>query len=238
MSGKGGVGKSTVAVNTATSLHKMGYRVGLLDCDITGPNVPKMMGLELSVPQTKDKMYPVPWCEENTITKNPLKVFSVAFLLPTQDTPVLKRGDFKTRIIADSLSKIGWGKLDYLVLDTPPGTSDEILTVLEYLKEMKLLKKSFALIVTQPSEISQLDVIKAISMTKQHGIKKAGILVNMTGMFEGDVTPIADRYKIPIVGKMSFNKGVMKCSDLGIPFVTMDVMQKFNIIIKRIIKLL
>lgn len=216
MSGKGGVGKSTVSTHIATSIARKGWKVGILDADVTGPNIPKMMGVENKKPMARDKLYPVlKEFKDDPFVLYPIKIFSSALLLPSEDMPIVKRGDFITRMLVDSLDKIAWGKLDYLIVDTPPGTSDEIITILEYFKDNKLTKRSRAIIVTQPQGISLLDVKKAISLTKIFGIKIAGIVENMSGLFRGSCNELAEEQQLQILAKLKFNIEFQVQSDKG-----------------------
>ena len=142
LSGKGGVGKSTVSVQLATNLSKAGFSVGLLDVDLCGPSIPKMLGIEHSdVHQCDDGWLPVTLEGQNQIS-----VMSIAFLLDSPDKPVIWRGPKKTSMIKQFIEDVCWGKLDYLIIDTPPGTSDEHLTIVDTLRN----EVTGAILVTTP----------------------------------------------------------------------------------------
>ena len=170
MSGKGGVGKSTVSTGLALSLAKEGNKVGIMDIDITGPNVPKMLGLEnhrLHVDE--GRIHPAEGPEG-------VKVISMAFLLEAEDTPVVWRGPIKLGAIQQFIGDVEWGNLDYLIIDFPPGTSDEPLTVAQSLQNIDGI-----VIVTTPQEIALLDSRKSINFAKSLKMNVLGIVENMSG---------------------------------------------------------
>tara|TARA_X000000368_G_C23056812_1_gene724308 strand:- start:4792 stop:5829 length:1038 start_codon:yes stop_codon:yes gene_type:complete len=170
MSGKGGVGKSTVSTGLALSLAKDGNKVGIMDIDITGPNVPKMLGLEnhrLHVDE--GRIHPA-------VGPEGIKVISMAFLLEAEDTPVVWRGPIKLGAIQQFIGDVEWGNLDYLIIDFPPGTSDEPLTVAQSLQNIDGI-----VIVTTPQEIALLDSRKSINFAKSLKMNVLGIVENMSG---------------------------------------------------------
>jgi len=170
MSGKGGVGKSTVSTGLALSLAKDGNKVGIMDIDITGPNVPKMLGLEnhrLHVDE--GRIHPA-------VGPEGVKVISMAFLLEAEDTPVVWRGPIKLGAIQQFIGDVEWGNLDYLIIDFPPGTSDEPLTVAQSLQNIDGI-----VIVTTPQEIALLDSRKSINFAKSLKMNVLGIVENMSG---------------------------------------------------------
>ena len=173
LSGKGGVGKSTF---TAMLAHAFAANpdevVGLMDIDICGPSIPKMMGVEKEKIHISNAGWSPVWAADN------LGVMSVQFMLPSEDDAVIWRGPKKNGLIKRFLKNVEWGELDYLLVDTPPGTSDEHLSVNSYLKESGV---DGAIIVTTPQEVSLLDVRKEIDFCKKAGIKILGLVENMSG---------------------------------------------------------
>ena len=205
MSGKGGVGKSTVAANIAETLQKLGYKTGILDADIHGPNIPKMLGLEMygeafsenqfetfrqvteerlaekTFESDEEKLaYIETIKQEFNTTMFPitlpsgLKVMSMAFLLESIDTPIIWRGPQKTGAIKQLISDCNWGELDYLIIDNPPGTGDEPLTVLQTIPDADAV-----IMVTTPNVVSQEDVLKCVKMVGMMNISKIGLIENM-----------------------------------------------------------
>ncbi|DAZ98299.1 TPA: hypothetical protein N0F65_008885 [Lagenidium giganteum] len=173
LSGKGGVGKSTVACQLAFALAGKGYQVGLLDIDITGPSVPKMLGLVgQEVHQSAAGWSPV-YVDDN------LGVMSIGFMLPNADDAIIWRGPKKSGIIKQFLVDVQWGELDYLIIDTPPGTSDEHISIVQYMKEADL---DGAVVVTTPQEVALMDVRKELNFCKKTNINVLGVVENMSGV--------------------------------------------------------
>tara|TARA_Y100000746_G_scaffold108056_1_gene92376 strand:+ start:136 stop:1149 length:1014 start_codon:yes stop_codon:yes gene_type:complete len=179
LSGKGGVGKSTVATGLALSLARQGKNVGLMDIDITGPNVPKMLGLEQADLNVEEgQIHPADG-------PNGLKVISMAFLLEDPDKPVIWRGPIKLGAIQQFIGDVAWGELDTLIIDFPPGTSDEPLTVSQSLPGI-----DGVVIVTTPQEVALLDSRKSINFAKTISIPVLGVVENMRGYnLRGTSTP-------------------------------------------------
>ncbi len=170
LSGKGGVGKSTVATGLALSLARMGQKVGLLDIDITGPNLPKMLGIEGTQLHVEEgQIHPA-------IGPHGVKVISMAFLIEDPDKPVIWRGPIKLGAIQQFIGDVAWGDLDYLIIDFPPGTSDEPLTVTQSLPAM-----DGVVIVTTPQEVALLDSRKSINFAKTINLPVLGVVENMRG---------------------------------------------------------
>lgn len=200
LSGKGGVGKSTVAVNLAYALSTHGYNTGLLDLDLHGPTVPKMLGIENFRLQTMDnKIEPV------RVTGT-LAAVSMAFLLPDTSTPVIWRGPMKMSAISQFLSDVNWGSLDFLVVDLPPGTGDEALTIAQLAPNLR-----GAVIVTTPQEVATLETSKAVRFVEKLGIPVIGVVENMSGM----VCPHCQT-EIDVFGK---GGGKRMAEDLGVPYL-------------------
>lgn len=201
MSGKGGVGKTTVTVNIASALRDMGCSVGILDCDIHGPNVAKMLGVkdaELYSPDGKT-MLPIE-------TDNGIKVMSLAFALPDPDDAIIWRGAMKMGVIRQFLGDTEWGTLDYLIIDTPPGTGDEQLTVVQSISDL-----TGAIIVTTPQEVAILDSRRSVTFARKCGIPIIGVIENMSGL----KCPNCGT-EIPVFGK---NGGKNMALEMNTPFL-------------------
>ena len=218
-SGKGGVGKSTVAANLALALSQKGMQVGLMDVDIHGPNLAKMLGVENKrIENFQDRLLPV------KITEN-LKLISMAFLLASPGSPVIWRGPMKMKVIQQFLGDVEWGELDWLICDSPPGTGDEPLSVAQ------LIPATSALIVTTPQDVSLLDSRKAVSFAQKLNLNIAGIIENMSGLLcphcgkkidlfkQGGGEKIAHELGIPFLGRIPIDPHIVESGDNGQPFM-------------------
>jgi ATP-binding protein involved in chromosome partitioning len=219
LSGKGGVGKSTVAVNIAVALMLSGRRVGLLDVDIHGPSVPTMLGLEGAMLQgSEDSLLPV--------DMESLKVMSIGFLLRSQDDAVIWRGPMKMNVIKQFLKDVAWGDLDFLIVDSPPGTGDEPLSVCQLLG-----KVDGAVIVTTPQKVAAVDVRKSISFCRQLRVPVLGVVENMSGFacpHCGEVTQIfrtgagkriSKDMNVPLLGSIPMDPKIAESGDGGRAFI-------------------
>jgi Mrp family chromosome partitioning ATPase len=173
LSGKGGVGKSTFSAQLAFSLASKGFQVGLLDVDICGPSIPRMLGLVgQEVHQSSSGWSPV-YVDDN------LAVMSIGFMLPSSDDAVIWRGPKKNALIKQFLTDVVWNELDYLIIDTPPGTSDEHISIVQYLKAANV---DGAVVVTTPQEVSMADVRKELNFCKKTGLNVLGVVENMANI--------------------------------------------------------
>lgn len=214
-SGKGGVGKTTVAVNLSLALAKLGYKVGLLDGDVYGPNVPIMLGTTQEPLATMDKRI-IP------VEVQGLKMISMGLLNPG-DKPMIWRGPMLHSVITQFLRSVQWGELDYLLIDLPPGTGDVQLTLIQ------TVAVSGAVIVTTPSAVALADVRKAIEMFRQVNVEVLGVVENMStfscphchqpidifGHGEGSKTAIA--YSVPVLGEIEIDPRIRIGGDTGQP---------------------
>ncbi|MDI9610251.1 MAG: Mrp/NBP35 family ATP-binding protein [Archaeoglobales archaeon] len=222
ISGKGGVGKSTVTVNLAMAFAMKGYSVGILDADVHGPSVPKMLGLKgrrLQVSEKGDEIIPV-------LGPMNIKVVSMDFLLPADEAPVVWRGPLKISAIRQLLGEVGWGELDYLLIDLPPGTGDEPLSIAQLLPDM-----DGVIIVTIPSEVSEQVVKKSVKFAELLKMRIIGIVENMSYLscpkcgerievFNGGAGKrIAKSFRIPLLGEIPMDPKIAKEADSGMPFV-------------------
>ena len=237
MSGKGGVGKSTVAINLAVGLSQKGYRVGLMDVDLHGPSTLKMLGLEgkpLGI--AGQQLIPISFSEN-------LKVVSMAALLDSTDTAVIWRGPLKIGAIKQFIADVLWEELDFLIIDSPPGTGDEPLTIAQ------VIPAAQAIIVTTPQEVSLLDIRKSITFCRKVNMPVFGVIENMSGLIcphcgkavdlfskNGGKTAALDM-SVPFLGKIPIKPEIVDSGDKGEPYVlTHSDEGHFQPIIDRIIE--
>ncbi|HJA75766.1 MAG TPA: Mrp/NBP35 family ATP-binding protein [Candidatus Desulfovibrio gallistercoris] len=222
MSGKGGVGKSSVTVNVAAALAHRGFKVGIMDVDIHGPSVPNLLGLPSGIDMNEDNALVPSRYNGN------LSVISMDSLLQDRNTAILWRGPKKTAAIRQFLSDVAWGDLDFLFIDSPPGTGDEHMTVL------KLIPDALCVAVTTPQEISLADVRKAINFLHHAEGKLLGVVENMSGLVcphchteidlfkKGGGKELAARYGVPFLGEIPLDPVTVVSADRGVPVVFLD----------------
>ena len=241
LSGKGGVGKSTVAANLALVLHEAGKRIGLLDIDIHGPSIPRLVGLEgYAVQRTETGILPVEILEG-------FKVMSIAFLLENRDDAVIWRGPMKYNVIKQFLTDVEWGELDYLIIDSPPGTGDEPLTIAQLLKDA-----DGAVVVTTAQQIAINDVRKCINFCHKVNWPVLGVLENMSGFVcphchqrvdifkTGGGKKMAEEMNVPFLGSIPIDPNIVIAGDDGTFFknlVKPETYKAFVDAIKTIIDL-
>jgi len=218
MSGKGGVGKTSVSVNLSIALAEKGFKVGLMDVDIHGPDIPRMLGLKgmLSVNENR-KLQPLKFSEN-------LSAVSIESLLPDKDDAIICRGPVKHSAIRQFIGEADWGDLDYLIIDCPPGTGDEPLTVAQ------LIKDACAVIVTTPQKVALADVRKSINFCKTLKMDILGIVENMSGYVcphcgetsnifgSGGGEETASLLTLNFLGKIPMDPNMVKCGDEGISY--------------------
>ena len=219
MSGKGGVGKSTTAVNLALALVKQGKKVGLLDIDLHGPSIPKMLGLEGERPNADDQgIYP--------LEVSGLKLMSIGFLLPNSADATIMRGPMKHGAIQQLLAEVVWGELDYLLLDCPPGTGDEPLSAVQLLGA-----HAAAVVVTTPQDVALSDVEKSLSFCRELKLPVAGLIENMSGFIcphcsersdifkSGGARQLAAKAGTEVLAEIPFEPLVVAGGDSGKPHI-------------------
>ena len=242
MSGKGGVGKTSVSVNLSMALAKKGYKVGLMDVDIHGPDVPRMLGLKGMLDLNEQrKLTPMSFSEN-------LTAVSLESLIPNKDDAIIWRGPMKHQVIRQFISDVEWGELDHLIIDSPPGTGDEPLSVAQTISDAR------AIIVTTPQEISLADVRKSINFCKTVNLEIFGIIENMSGFDcphcgetvdifgSGGGEKTAAAFNIPFLGKIPFDPKVVSCGDSGSSYQDTypdsDVTKAFAAVVGEIAKLI
>jgi ATP-binding protein involved in chromosome partitioning len=222
LSGKGGVGKSSVSANLAAGLSKKGYKVGLMDVDVHGPSIAQMLGLkELLNISENNLLLPI-------VVNDNLKAVSVQSLMQDKDQAIIWRGPAKTGMIRQFVSSVEWGDLDYLIIDAPPGTGDEPLTVVQTIPDAQ------AIIVTTPQEVALADIRKSISFCRTVHLHTLGIIENMAGLTcphcqehidlfsSGGGEKTAKAQGIPFLGSIPFDPQVVLSGDSGVPLLLQD----------------
>ena len=222
MSGKGGVGKSSVTVNTAAALAHRGFKVGILDVDMHGPSVPNLLGLKATIEMNeKNELIPAMYNEN-------LAVISMDSFLQDRDQAILWRGPKKTAAIRQFLSDVAWGPLDFLLIDSPPGTGDEHMTIL------KTITDAQSVVVTTPQEISLADVRKAVNFLQVAEGRVLGVVENMSGLVcphchqeidlfkKGGGEELAKHYEIPFLGAIPLDPSTVVAADRGVPVVYLE----------------
>lgn len=218
MSGKGGVGKTSTSVNLALALADMGFRVGLMDVDIHGPDIPRMLGLSDMPGVTQDrKMIPIPYSDN-------LVAISIESLSLSKDDAIIWRGPIKHTVIQQFIGDVAWGSLDFLIIDSPPGTGDEPLTVAQLIPGAK------AIIVTTPQEVALADIRKSINFCKTVKMEAFGLIENMSGFTcphcgkevelfgTGGGERTAKETGVNFLGKIPFDTNMVKCGDSGVSY--------------------
>ena len=218
LSGKGGVGKTSTSVNLSMALANKGFSVGIMDVDLHGPDVPRMLGLKGMLDLTKNhKLNPIRYSEN-------LKVVSIESMIASKDDAIIWRGPLKYSAIQQFIGEVEWGELDFLIIDSPPGTGDEPLTIAQTIRDAK------AIIVTTPQEVSLADVRKSISFCRTVKMDILGLIENMSGFTCPHCNKLVDLFGsgggektasaagIPFLGRIPFDPNVVSCGDNGISF--------------------
>lgn len=229
LSGKGGVGKSSVSANLAACLSKKGYKTGLMDVDVHGPSIAQMLGLTELLDISPDQQRLMP----KQVNEN-LKVVSVQALMQDKDQAIIWRGPAKTGMIQQFIGNVEWGDLDFLVIDAPPGTGDEPLTVVQNIPE------ALGIIVTTPQEVALSDVRKSISFCKTVKMKTLGLVENMAAFKCPHCNEAIDLFKngggektakstgIEFLGSLPFDTRVVASGDNGVPMMFEDTTTEFT----------
>jgi len=242
LSGKGGVGKSTIATNIAVALSLKGQKVGLMDVDIHGPSIPKMLGLEgESLKSSETGLAPIVYTDN-------LRVISVGFILKTQNDAVIWRAPLKHKLIREFLTDVKWGEMDYLVIDSPPGTGDEPLSVIQLMEDA-----DGAVIVTTPQDVALIDVRKAITFCRQVNLPIIGVVENMSGFVcphcnktldifkSGGGEQMASEMGVPFLGRIPLEPKIVETGDNGHPYLEAyrdsETARAFDVVIQPLLDL-
>lgn len=242
MSGKGGVGKSTVSTNLALGLANRGFKVGLMDVDLHGPDICRMLNLTDRIPSRESSNELLPPMQYN----DNLKVISLEYMMENRDDPIIWRGPLKIQAIRQFIADMDWGNLDYLVIDAPPGTGDEPLTV------SSTIKDAHALVVTTPQEIALADVRKSLNFCSHVKMNVVGLVENMSGLVcphcsktvdifkSGGGEKTANDFDVPFLGKIPMDPKVVLGGDDGQPYLASEIdspaVDAFNELVNRVEK--
>ena len=242
LSGKGGVGKSTVATNIAVALSLKGQKVGLMDVDIHGPSIPKMLGLEGEMLKGSDTgLAPIVYTDN-------LRVISVGFILRSENDAVIWRAPLKHKLIREFLTDVKWGEMDYLVIDSPPGTGDEPLSVIQLMEDA-----DGAIVVTTPQDVALTDVRKAITFCRQVKLPILGVIENMSGFVcphchktvdifkSGGGEHLASEMGVPFLGRIPLDPNIVETGDNGHPYLQgyrdSETARAFDVVITPLLNL-
>lgn len=218
MSGKGGVGKTSTTVNLAIALSQKGFKVGIMDVDLHGPDIPRMLGLKgiLNLSENQ-KLQPMTYSDN-------LHAISVEGLTPNKDDAIIWRGPIKYSAIQQFIADVEWGDLDFLLIDAPPGTGDEPLTIAQTISDAK------AIVVTTPQEVALADVRKSINFCRKVKMEIFGVVENMSGLVcphcsepidifgSGGGERTAKQLDLPFLGRIPMDPNMVKCGDQGVSF--------------------
>lgn len=242
MSGKGGVGKSTVSTNLAVGLANQGFKVGLMDVDLHGPDICRMLNLDENIHNSHTGKGLVPPMKVG----DNLKVISLEYMMEDRDDPIIWRGPLKIQAIRQFISDMDWGYLDYLIIDAPPGTGDEPLTIANTIPDAQ------AVVVTTPQEIALADVRKSLNFCKHVKMRIVGVIENMSGLVcphchetvdvfkSGGGEKTASDFGVPFLGRVPMDPRVVLGGDSGSPYLTSaeksPAIEAFAIVIANVVK--